>query len=239
MCSYKSIFIIVCVLVLFNCKQEAEIVFSDVNITTPSNRVVELNILQPTGNSKIANRIGAEIKKLTASILNIKANKNASSLTLEDTIDAFNAEYLIFQKNFPDIKQIWEAQIDAEVMWQSKEIASIALTSYINTGGAHGALKIHFLNFDLKTGKRIDNLRLVKNTVEFAVKAKPYFEKAIINKGTSYDVNQFVLPENMGYSEDGLVLLYNINEFATYTNDIVEFTIPFKEIKSYLIFNSF
>ena len=44
----------------------------------------------------------------------------------------------------------------------------------------------------------------------------------------------FQLPENIGYSDDGLVLLYNVYEVASYDQDYIEFVIPFEELGSYL-----
>lgn len=236
---YKCLFLVVCVLLLFNCKQEPSIVFSDFSITTPINSVVSVNVLQAKGSAKITSQINDEIENLIISALNIAELKSVSLFSLEDAIGAFDNEYLDFQKNFPDIKQNWEAQIDGEVMWQSKEIASIAITTYINTGAAHGALKIYFLNLNLKTGEKIENKRLFKNVDKFKALVKPYLEKAIIKKGVSLDANKFVLPENMGYNSGGIVLLYNTNELASYTNDIIEFIIPFEEIQPYLVFNGF
>ena len=47
----------------------------------------------------------------------------------------------------------------------------------------------------------------------------------------------FQLPKNIGYSDDGLVLLYNVYEVASFEQGYTEFVIPFDEIKSYLKVN--
>ncbi len=46
-------------------------------------------------------------------------------------------------------------------MYQSSEVISVALTSYINTGGAHGVLTITFLNFDAETGFQISSACII------------------------------------------------------------------------------
>jgi hypothetical protein len=45
----------------------------------------------------------------------------------------------------------------------------------------------------------------------------------------------FVLPENIGYNEEGLLLLYNTYEIASYAMGITEFTIPYSEINNLLL----
>jgi hypothetical protein len=47
----------------------------------------------------------------------------------------------------------------------------------------------------------------------------------------------FQLPENIGFSDDGLVLLYNVYEVASFNQGYTEFVIPFEDIASYLKLN--
>ena len=47
----------------------------------------------------------------------------------------------------------------------------------------------------------------------------------------------FQLPENIGFSDDGLVLLYNAYEIASYNQGYTEFIIPFDDVESYLKIN--
>ena len=139
--------------------------------------------------------------------------------------------------DFPDSAQIWEAQIDGEVIYQSEEIISISITSYINTGGAHGNLHITFLNFDALNGKRIPNGNLFHNIDAFKDIAKRYFYETLEDKSVLFEPDNFTLPVNFGYSLDGLVLLYNVYEIAPYSTGVIDFTIPFDELTDLLVFN--
>ena len=47
----------------------------------------------------------------------------------------------------------------------------------------------------------------------------------------------FHLPDNIGYSEEGLILLYNVYEIASYAQGYTEFRIPFSELNTYLKVN--
>lgn len=235
---FKYLISICFFLTLFNCKEEQKIMFSDINITTENNTVVEVNIPEANGNKTVSDQINAEIQKTVISALHIGNPDNIVSTHVKESINSFNKEYGMFKKDFPETAQIWEAQIDGEVIYQSSEIISVAITSYTNTGGAHGALNISLLNFKTATGEQVKNNQLFNDIEAFKTLAKPYFKDATIDKSLILDSKEFILPANIGYSEDGIVLLYNTYEIAPYSTGIIEFTIPFEDVESYLVFNS-
>ncbi|MDO5969883.1 DUF4163 domain-containing protein [Flavivirga aquimarina] len=221
------------------CKDEVELSFSEINLSTSNNNLVEVNIPNAIGNENITNRINSTIEKTVIGSLHVGGSDNITSKSIEESITAFNKEFQIFKTDFPEIAEQWDAQIDGEVLLQSSEIISIAITSYIYAGGAHGTVTISFLNFETITGHIILNNNLFKDVEGFKKVAKSYFDKAIKDKDVFLDTTTFELPENMAYNEDGIVLLYNTYEVAPYSTGIIEFVIPFEEISSFLHFNSF
>ena len=225
-------------MLLFNCSEAIKTTFSDINISTENNNIVEVTIPKAFGNTEITNSINYEIEKLVINALIIGEQSNIQVKTIEESIIAFNQEYNTFKADFPESLQIWEAQIDGEILLQSSEITSISITSYVNTGGAHGVLNISFLNFNSITGKQLLNKDLFTDIAGFKAIAQTYFNKAIKENDVVFDQNKFELPTNIGYTDDGLVLLYNTYEIAPYSTGIIEFAIPFKAIESYLVFNS-
>lgn len=234
----KITVLIWCFLILFSCKEEQKITFTDVNISSENNSIVVVNIPEAIGNSTIADRINSEIEQTIISELHIGNRDDITSNSIKEGILNFNNEYQSFVKNFPESESIWEAQIDGEVMYQSSEVISIALTTFINTGGATGILNITFLNFESESGKRLENNQLINNLKAFKTLAVPYFNDAIADQDVPLEAIQFKLPANIGYSEDGLVLLYNIQDLSPYLNDILEFAIPFEVVQDILVYNS-
>ena len=229
---------ICCVILFFNCKEGIKTTFSERNISSDNNSLVEVNIPKAIENPEIAHSINSEIEQLVIDALIMGEQGDTQVKTIEESIIAFNQEYEAFKADFPESSQIWEAQIDGEVLFQSSEIISISITSYANTGGAHGILNISFLNFNSSTGKRISNKNLFTDIAGFKTLAETYFKKAIKENDVLFKQDKFQLPINIGYTEDGLVLLYNTYEIAPYSTGIIEFEIPFKDIESYLVFNS-
>ncbi len=146
----KHLLIVYSFFILIACKDELKLSFSEVNISPDNNNLVEVNIPNAIGNVDIVNRINSEINKIVIASLHIDGSDNITPESVEGSITAFNKEFQIFKNDFPEIAQPWEAQIDGEIMFQSLEIISIAITSYVDTGGAHGALNISFLISKLK-----------------------------------------------------------------------------------------
>ena len=231
----NSLIIICCFTLFFSCKKDIETTFEDLYITTENNTLVEVNILKASGDKTVSQAINSKIEKAVIANLHIGELDTVTATSIKESITEFNKEFQNFQNDFPETVQIWEAQIDGEIMYNSPEIISIALTSYLNTGGAHGMLKISFLNFETSTGEIISNENLITNVEAFKQVALPYFKKATEDKDIfEMELDIFNLPENMGFSDEGIILLYNAYEIAPYSTGIIEFVIPFNEIESYI-----
>ncbi|MEP3837250.1 MAG: DUF3298 and DUF4163 domain-containing protein [Algibacter sp.] len=234
---HKYLILISCFFILFNCEKEEKTIFTDTYITSKNNTIVEINIPQASGNTPVANQINTEINNTIFSQLHLAHPNEIKTTSIEESIASFIKEYHTIKKDFPETAQQWEAQIDGEVMYQSPELISIAITSFINTGGAHGNLIISFLNFDSKTGQPLKNSDLFTNIEAFKTLSKSYFTTATIDKSLLLDIDSYKLPQNIGYSEDGVILLYNTYEIAPYSSGIIEFAVPFAAAESYLAFN--
>lgn len=225
-------------LILNSCIKDQKISFSDTNFTTEKNSLVEVIVPVATGETSIVDNINSVVNDHVIKMLQLDPSEPVTIKTIEEGIDVFNDEYNRFNANFPESTQVWEAQIDGEIMYQSPELISISLTSYLNTGAAHGNLTIAFLNFDAKTGTLIKNSDLFKNREDFHILANRYFENSIEDKDILFDPQSFKLPENIGFNDEGAVLLYNAYEITPYSEGIIEFSIPFKNINSFLNFDS-
>ncbi|WP_298238747.1 DUF3298 and DUF4163 domain-containing protein [uncultured Algibacter sp.] len=236
---YKKHLIIICSFLIFlSCKEELKISFSEVSPTTKNNSLVEINIPEAIGIEVVTTPINEAIQKTVIASLHIGNMDDLQSKSIEESISLFNKEYNTFKNDFPEAEQPWEAQVDGDIMFQSSEIISIVITSYKDTGAAHGLLNISFLNFETETGKLIQNDKLISNIGAFKTIAQAHYEKALEEKDIVTNAEAFDLPKNIAYSEEGVILLYNLFQTEPYATEIIEFTIPFEEVASYLVFNS-
>lgn len=231
---FLSIFII-----LFSCKEDSEVSFVDKTIEKTEHAKINITYPKAEGNEKVANRINKTVENFLANEINMseKADKN---LLLEDAIKDFDDEYTSFKEDFSDSTQEWEALIESEVNFESETVLCITVNSYLDTGGAHGNSHVTFLNFDKRSGKLLKMEDIIKDEEGFKKIAIPYFEKATKPLSNDEEVQDmffgeaFQLPENIGFNAEGVILLYNIYEIASYAQGVTEFTIPYDAAKPFL-----
>nr|WP_321246506.1 DUF3298 and DUF4163 domain-containing protein [uncultured Psychroserpens sp.] len=237
--AYLSILVL---LLLISCKKEVNVDFSEELIETSEGADIALNFPKAEGTKEITSRINQTLENYIIKQINMSDNDDTNG-DLYDAIAKFNYEYKSFKNDFPDSAQQWEALIDGEVTYRSPEIISIAITSYLDTGGAHGNSSVRFFNFNPQTGEELRVNDLVSNMqgLSEVIKAKLITEiKAEADTNGMEDVffgKDFQLPETLGYSDEGLIILYNPYEIATYSQGIIEFTIPLEDVSSFLKIN--
>ena len=160
-------------------------------------------------------------------------------MSLEYAISKFNSEFESVREDNEEIAVTWEALFDGEVTYQSAEVICIALNTFMNTGGAHGNMNITLYNFDGTSGDLLQIEDLISDMESFAEFVKPYFETEIKSKGDENLADYFFgepfhLPANIGINDEGILMLYNVYEIASYAQGLTEFTIPFNDVERFL-----
>lgn len=236
----KNIFVLfISCSIIFGCASSSNILFSEFNIQANSDNIVEVHIPLAEGDDTISKNINFKIQETIIESLTFDETDLDSVKTIDQAVLKFNSEYQHFFNDFPESAQIWEAQYDGEVTYQSSQLICIALTSYTNTGGAHGDLKINFLNFNGETGQILPYEALFNDIDGFKKIAEKYYNEHVSSEDKPvFKTDEFVLPENITYNYEGIVLLYNTYEIGPYSKGIIDFTIPFDIADSYLVFDS-
>lgn len=232
----KLVLSILTVCLLFSCKEEVKLSFSELNTTHSTNTNVEINIPNANGDSKVSEMINYKLSNHIINELNFGDDKE--ELTLEEAILKFDNEYTSFKDEFEDSQMIWEASFDGEVIYESGIVICIALTSYTFTGGAHGNMNITLYNFNPQTGALYLEDDLIEDGVGFTALAKTQFDIEIVSQEDNpedfFFEEEFHLPANIGFNEEGVLLLYNTYEIASYAAGLTEFTIPYDKAESFL-----
>ena len=225
-------------IVCFSCDEAIVITFTETNTSYTNNSIIELNIPKAEETNEVSKKINKVINDHIANMLSF-SEEETDTLSLDAAIKNFEKEYSSFKSDFEESALVWEATFDGEVTYQSPEIITVAINSYLNTGGAHGNMNITLLNFDPLTGDilKFDDIISDKNILEKI--AQEYFETATNTKasdgfGDYFFDEGFHLPANIGYNDEGLLLFYNVYEIASYAVGITEFTIPFNEVEAVL-----
>ena len=161
---------------------------------------------------------------------------------IPEAIRAFGAGYRNLREQFPDEAIGWEATVEGVVALESDELLSLKLDGYIFTGGAHGFTRTRYLNFDKKSARELDNRDLFRDLPGLEALAEAAFRDSqgiasdaeINSTGFMFEDNQFRLPDTIGFEAEGLVLLYNPYEVASYADGPVRVVIPYADANPYL-----
>lgn len=241
-CLLKPLFSFLIILVVFtSCTEEFKpINFKISSINKSYDADISVTYDMATGNDELSKIINFKVEKAIISTLSIPEKKT----NLEAVLDDFNAEFVSFKTTYPeDEEPVWELQIETELSYQSQDIITIAISTYEFKGGAHGSDKITFLNLNAITGDVLHQKDIITNLDEFKTVAETYFKQSLKVENAHLKMEDFFfgkpfqLPENIGFSADGLVLLYNVYEVASYAQGYTEFVIPFDEVQDYLKVN--
>lgn len=199
--------------------------------------LIDVSIPKALENTKIATRINTALREEVIAILNF--DEETAAATIADAIKSFSTSYYDLKEKFADETTSWEAKIDGTVTYEDENILTIKLDSYLFTGGAHGYSTSRFLNFDKKKGQELEQSELFKNKEAFQDLAEVKFRlqehipeaKSINSTGFMFKADTFYLPENIGYTQNGLQLFYEQYEVASYADGPITITIPYSEIE--------
>ena len=201
---------------------------------------IDINIPEFIDESAASTTINTALREEIISLLTFDDETEAT--TIEEATFSFKKGYDETKMMFTDETTPWEATITGEITYEDKDFLSMALTSYLFTGGAHGYSSTTYLNFDKKQGTELENWELFKDPEQFEKFAETTFRKqekvpqgAPINStGFMFEEEIFTLPNNIGLTKEGLVLLYNQYEVASYADGPITITIPYNEVQNYL-----
>lgn len=158
-------------------------------------------------------------------------------------LTSFINSYEKLQKDFPKDKFGWEADIKGIVKYQSENVINIEINHYTYTGGAHGYQGLRSLLFNPTTGKTISNNELFKDRAAFKAFAEKKFRakykipapKSINSTGLMFEKETFHLPQNIFFTDNGLLLYYNSYEVASYADGTKELLLPYTEVNNFLL----
>lgn len=201
---------------------------------------VNISIPIAGGIPVVSDSINKKIFNVTRSIVYF-GEKPTNAKSYEEIMASFIKSYEELQKDFAESFP-WEAKIKATVDYQSDSIINIKLNNYMFTGGAHGYGSDLSLIFNAQTGKSLTYADIFNDKKAFTAFAEKKFRekfkipagKSINSTGLMFENDKFILPQNIFYKENGLLLLYNPYEMASYADGAKELLLPYGEIKEYL-----
>lgn len=250
----KGITILLLATALLGCeeekKKENEIVFESVVIESEDKceglncPVIDVRYPQIITTSFPTEAINKHIEQAVVAIINSSPKEEVKTMSLEQAISDFKAEFEQMRKDFPDSEAGYEARVKGIVSYQSPKLICLKLDSFMFTGGAHGYTATRYININAQTGEVISNEGLFKNPGRFKETAESAFrvhEKmaetmSLEDAGYWFDDNVYQLPENIGFTKTEVILFYNPYDISSYSEGPIEITIPVEKVKGDLVY---
>ena len=203
----------------------------------PKCALISLEVVKAVGNPEVSAEINAALQQHLIEM--IAAEEAPKVADLDELTNFFIEDYKQAVQDFSE-EPAWEAFVNQNVFLEKDSIVSIGITAEIFTGGAHGYKTLHFLNFNPSTGEAYSKQDLY--TPEFVDLVEEKFRKRhkipdkenINSTGFWFENDEFHLPENVGFSEDKVILVYNSYEVAPYSAGDIYMEIPLKEARPFL-----
>lgn len=193
----------------------------------------------------------------TARLINEKIKEvlfdNDSKPTLDMAIDSFCMKRTeLYQKELAglyeadlrqNIKTNWydyRYDITGEYEYEADNCLCYKITEIRYEGGKNEAKHIHILNFDTKTGEKIELDKVLLPTYPAVI--SQLLTKALLETCGCKDVDELhdqgillltdiYIPENYMLDKDGITFVYNTDEIAPYETGPITLHIPREELK--------
>nr|WP_321415671.1 DUF3298 and DUF4163 domain-containing protein [uncultured Allomuricauda sp.] len=238
----KYIVVILFFGILMSCQTESKLTFEPTQLlgeTCADCPKIDINIPNALDDSPVSKAINRSLREEIISIMSFSEDRTID--TMNKALQSFTDSYKELKTKFPDEIQ-WEATIDGEVIYEDENVVTLILNSYSFTGGAHGYASTSYLNFDKKIGKELENAELFNDFDSFEDFAEEKFRdqedipqgKNINATGFMFEGDSFHLSNNVGYTKDGLELIYNQYEVASYADGPIVLVLPYNEVNPYL-----
>lgn len=201
---------------------------------------VSINRVIAQGDSVVAARINTELASTYLAALagpNPDAPKVAS---IGDAVSTFLAQQAAFHKEVPESPSGDWTFLARDSVVRSDSIVCVRQLAYSFTGGAHGNTVIAMPAFRATTGERVTWRDLVRDTSAFIAAAERAFRRATkmsprdtyAKAGFWFENERFTLPNVIGITPTGYLLVYNQYEVAPYSYGVIEVPLPFDAIST-------
>jgi hypothetical protein len=168
----------------------------------------------------------------------------AENKSMPQIAQEFLDSYKKFIIEMPGGEMGWHYNADVVVNVLTDTLLSLEISDEYFTGGAHGGSGTHFINIHPGTGKKATLSSLLKpgfeNSLTSAGESAFRNERELTDTAT-YRFNGFEFPEdrfqlgnNYGFTNEGIVFVFNSYEIAPYAAGPTEFLIPYAQIKDWL-----
>lgn len=240
----KTPYLIFLLLMALGCENESNLTFEPLELQGENCKDcphIEINVPKALDDTAVAKTINRSLEEEMISLLSFGDGEEEIT-GIQSAMTSFTDSFKELNERFPDETPGWEAKIQGTIVYEDPQTITIEVESYTYTGGAHGYGSTSYLNFDKQGATELENWELFDDLEGFQKFAETKFriqedipqDVNINDTGFMFDADVFHLPNNMGYTKDGLQLIYNQYEVASYADGPIVLVLPYNEINLYL-----
>lgn len=193
------------------------------------------------GEEAIATKINSKVDTYLAQSLHIGEGVSPNTKEWKEVARQFVNANKDLKTEF-DLELNYEAKVSISESFRNGQLLTLEQNSYLFTGGAHGYGSIRFHHLDVLTGEELETKALFEDFEGFKSFAEVAFRKAqglsedssINATGFWFEDDLFRLPETLGLSQEGIHLIYNPYDIASYADGNIEVTLDWQNVESYL-----
>ena len=170
-------------------------------------------------------------------------NPEIDGFTLEQMGDQFVGDFERFQVDFPDNGMGWYFKTMVQVNVTSDTLISLAASSEYFTGGAHGGYTVYFVNINPSTAEDVTLHTFLKPGFEEVLNSEGQKsfrqvrglseEASLAEEGFEFRDGIFAVNNNYGFSQEGIVFVFNSYEIAPYALGPTEFVVPWEALREW------
>ena len=157
----------------------------------------------------------------------------------EELAAAFLAEHRTFVEAFPDATAEWSVDITATAITNTPAVATIEITEFAYTGGAHPNTRRRLVSFDVESGQLlgVDELTTDIDTLTSFAERRFRVDRGLgpdddlEAAGFWFAEEGFTLPDNLGITVDGIVFHWDAYEIAPYSMGPIDVTISVEDLR--------
>ena len=202
---------------------EVVVSYDDCHIDSASCTFVYIEYPQFSDSSKTdLNQI--IIRKLKNSAVDYFSQESLEG-TFEHIAHSFIKDYQGFVIDFPDYQIGWYVKMLVDITYESKEVLSFRIEAQSFTGGAHPNYSTNFYVIDKSSNQALTTDDIISDTSQFKRLLEKEFrklkgmtgEQSFADRGFYMNDGDFLLNNNIGISEDKVMVHFNPYEIAPYS----------------------
>ncbi|MCB0640482.1 MAG: DUF3298 and DUF4163 domain-containing protein, partial [Phaeodactylibacter sp.] len=194
---------------------------------------LEYPVVHSSDHPELAQQINEAIRENILRIIAAVNPMDSVPVSLEAGTELFLADYQRFVSDVPTYKIPWTIETESQVLLNAEQLLSLDVSSFSYTGGAHPNSFTWLYNVQLPGGEPFLLESIILDETAFLNKVENQFKQSrglegdadLGEMGFSFGDAPFALPENYGFTPEGIYFYYNAYEVGPYVVGPTEFTV--------------